>query len=380
MIIKNGMVLTDEFIFKKTDVKVENGKISEIGSNLICASHEEVVDAGGKYVVPGLVDTHMHAAVKRTFIDFVDDTYEKIASYEASHGTTSLVPALSAAKKEKLLACIDYMNECIEREDCGCAKIRGIHMEGPFFAPEYKGAHLPENIRIPSLDEMTEYCNRAGENLKIMTLAPELPNAEEVIKYAVSKGVCISAGHTNSTYEDILNAMEWGATQGTHLYNAMSAMNHRKPNAVGGLLNSDAKCELICDFFHVHPAVVLLTFKIKGADKINMITDSEIGTGLSDGEYEVNGRTLTVKDKKTYTEDGTIAGGSTCLIDGVRNLVSIGIPLEDAIMTATKNPAESAKIYDEVGSISVGKIADILVLDEELQLEKIILRGQELKR
>ena len=190
-------------------------------------------------------------------------------------------------------------------------------------------------------------------------------------------GVCVSAGHTNSTNEQMKHGFEIGVTQGTHLYNAMSPMNHREPGTVGALLcNSDVKCELICDFVHVHPDVVKLAYGIKGKKKINMITDSEVGAGMPDGEYAVNGRILTVKERKTFTEDGTIAGGSSCLIDCVRNLVSIGIPLEEACMMASKNPAETVGIYNKKGSLSVGKTADIVILNKDLTIKNVILRGK----
>ena len=376
MVIKNGLVLSDDFKFGNIDLQFCNDTITKISNDI--NDDPDIIDATNCYVIPGLIDTHMHGAMGESFLEFKDGTYEKIAAYEASMGTTSLVPALSAAPREKLLRCIEYMTSLSNKKTDGCASLCGIHMEGPFFALKYKGAHLPENIRTPDVDELASYCSAADGFIKIITLAPELENAEEVIKYAVKNNICVSAGHTNATFEDILNAVSWGATQGTHLYNAMSAMNHRNPNAVGGLLYTNTKCELICDFFHVHHAVITITLRLKGIDKINMITDSEVGTGLPDNNYVINGRTLTVKDKKTYTEDGTIAGGSTCLIDGVRNLVSIGIPLADAVKTATKNPAETINKYDKIGSLSVGKTADILIVDKELNLKQVILRGKTL--
>ena len=375
MIIKNGKVLNGNFTFENTDILISGEKIEKIGK----VDGDDVIDASDLYVVPGFVDTHMHSAVGKTFIDFDDETYEKITEFEAKNGTTSLVPAISAAPKEKLFSCIKYMKECSKRKDDKSAKIHGMHLEGPFFSEKYKGAHLPENIRNTDLEEFKEYLEAARGCIKIITLAPELPNADEVIKKAVSSGVCVSIGHTDATYEQVLHAVEIGATQATHLFNAMSPLNHRNLGTVGGILFSHAKPELICDFFHVHKDVIKMVYDIKGADNINMITDSELGTGFDDGEYEVNGRKIIIKDRKTYTEDGTIAGGTSCLIDGVKNLVSIGIPLEDACKMASKNPAQSVGIYDKVGSIAEGKTADIVILDKELNIKNVILRGKVLK-
>lgn len=375
MIIKGGKVLNDDFKFIDADILVNGKHIERI--DLI--DGEDIVDASGCYVVPGFIDTHMHSAVGKTFIDFDDDTYEKITAFEAQNGTTALVPAISAAPKKKLFSCIEYMKNCTQKESDGCAKIYGMHLEGPFFSEKYKGAHLPENIRDTDVKEFEEYLDVAEGCIKIITLAPELPGAEPVIKKAVENSVCVSIGHTNATYEEVLHAVELGATQGTHLFNAMSPMNHRNPGTVGGILFSSAKPEIICDFFHVHKDVVKMVYDLKGSDNINMITDSELGTGFPDGEYTVNGRTIIIKDKKTYTTDGTIAGGTSCLIDGIKNLISIGIPLEEACKMASKNPAETVGIYDKTGSLKEGKLADIVILDKDYNIKNVILRGKLIK-
>ena len=235
--------------------------------------------------------------------------------------------------------------------------------------------HLPENIRNADLAEFQEYEAAAEGLLKIMTMAPELPGADAVISYAAQKNICISIGHTNATYEQTLHGLELGARQGTHLFNAMRGLKHRDPGTVGGILYSDATAELICDFYHVHKDVVKMVYRLKGSDKITMITDCVMGNGLPDGEYMDNGQPLIVKDGKNYTEDGTIAGSSICLIDGVRNLVSIGIPLEEVCKMASRNPAKTIGAYDRIGSIAPGKQADFVILDKQLAIKHVILRG-----
>ncbi len=373
MIIKNGMLLNDDFVFESKDISFSN-KITNIEENIV---GDDIFDATDLYVIPGFVDTHMHGAVGETFLDFNDTTAKKICEFEAKNGTTSLVPALSASTEDKMLASTKNI-VCESKNNYG-AKLMGIHLEGPFFALKYKGAHLTKYIRTPDKAEFDRLFD-AGEGLvKIITLAPELENGLEVIKHITQKGVTVSIGHSNATFKEVMKAFEQGASQTTHTFNAMSPLNHREPGVVGaGMMIKDITCELICDFFHVCPNVVNLLIDIKGADKVTMITDSEVGTGLPDGKYTVNGRTLTVTDQKTYTDDGTIAGGTSVLLDGVKNLVSIGIPLENAVKMATKNGAVAAKIYDRVGSLKVGKDADILILDKNLNIIKVFVNGKEI--
>ncbi|MBR4890964.1 MAG: N-acetylglucosamine-6-phosphate deacetylase [Clostridia bacterium] len=372
MIIKNGLVLTDNFSFEKIDIFTENSIIKSLGNENGCD-----INAENCYIIPGLIDTHFHGMMGESFLGYTEDTFSKIASFTAKNGTTTIVPAISAAPKEVLLDSIEYANKYINKEFENCSKMVGIHLEGPFFSESYKGAHLPENIRNPKAQEFMEYANKANGNLKIITMAPELPGADEVIKCAAKENVCVSVGHTDASSEDVKHAAEIGAKQCTHLFNAMRGLNRREPGTVGGALSTNMKVELICDFFHVHPDVIRFVYRLKGADKINMITDSVAGFGLPDGEYFLDGSKKIVRNKHCYTENGTtIAGGSSNLIDGIRNLVSIDIPLEDAVKMATKNPAETVGIYDKVGSITPGKQADILILNKDLSINKIILRGK----
>ena len=377
MVIKNGTLLNENFEFIKADISF-GVKIDKIGSDL---NGEMTYDASDCYIVPGLVDTHMHGAVGENFLEFTESTISQICEFEAKNGTTSLVPALAAATEEKMKQAernivLAVKHRASKVSEDAVAKIMGIHLEGPFFSLQYKGAHLPENIRIPSIEELDRLVD-AGEGLvKIITMAPELENGYEVIRHAVERDITVSVGHTQASYEEALEAFAAGATQTTHTFNAMSPLNHRNPGVVGSaMMNEAARCELICDFFHVHKDVVKLLYTIKGSERIIMVSDSERGAGMPDGEFIVSGRKIIVKDRKTYAEDGVIAGGSTVLLDGVRNLVSIGIPLAQAVKMASKNGAVSAGIYDRVGSLAVGKNADILILDKNLNVKNVFVNG-----
>ncbi|MBR5271323.1 MAG: N-acetylglucosamine-6-phosphate deacetylase [Clostridia bacterium] len=371
----NAKVLGDDFTFKNASVEVENGVFTKIDESNSTGD----IDVEGKYIIPGLIDTHMHSAMGKTFIDFDDETNDIIFGLEAKMGTTSLCPAISAAPTKKMLGCIKNLVE-YERKD-GSARCMGIHLEGPYFAVEYKGAHLPENIRKPTVEE-TKTLIEAGKGMvKIITMAPELEGAKESIELLRENNVVVSIGHTNATYEQAIKGIDMGATQSTHTFNAMSGLNHRKPGTVGAVLGDDrVKCEFICDFFHVSPHVVKMAYKLKGEDNINIITDSELGTGLGDGEYEVNGRKIIVKNGETRTEDGTIAGGTSFLIDGVRNMVSIGVPLESAVKMASLNPAKTLGEDDKIGSIKEGKWADFIILDNDLNICDVYIGGERVER
>ncbi len=374
MYIKNGVILRENFKFLKGSISFSDKILSFDGKY----ENEPYFDAEGCYVIPGLIDTHMHAAVGETFIDFTPGTAEKICSFEAKCGTTTLIPTLSAAREEKMTEAIKYIVGESKKHLSGCTKISGIHLEGPFFSQKYKGAHLPENIRIPTASEFDRLYNASEGLVKIITMAPELENGIEVVKHIAEKGVAVSVGHSDADFETACLAFDAGALRTTHTFNAMSPLNHRKPGVVGAAMSrSDVSCELICDFFHVHSDVVKLLYSTKGSDRITVITDSEVGTGMPDGKYEVNGRFLTVEDGKTYTEDGTIAGGTSVMLDGVKNLVSIGIPLEDAVKCASINAAKAARLESTVGSLEIGKCADIVVLDKELRVIKVFIDGNE---
>ncbi len=375
MIIKGARVLDKNFEFIKSDVLVVGGKIKEIAENI---DGDDIIDADGCYLVPGFIDTHMHGAMNQTFFEISDiESFKKICAYEAGKGTTTLVPAVSCLPLKELLNIIRCLKKFYKKDIDGSASFDGIHIEGPYISTEYKGAIKQENIRKPDILEIKQLIEEGEGMVKIMTIAPEVEGAKEAIEYLTQNGVVASLGHTNATFEEAEKAISWGAKQCTHLYNAMRPMKHRDSGATGAFLyNDNLKCELIADFFHVDPAVCKITYRAKGKDKINLITDSATATGCPDGVYIYGGRKINVVDGKPRLEDGTISGGTACLLDEVKNLVSIGVPLEDACLMASKNPAESVGIYNEKGSIEEGKIADMLILDKDLNLKSVILRGK----
>lgn len=367
MIIRNGKVFQEDGTFKVQDIYVENHKIAA-GEDEI--SDKTVVDAQGLLVIPGLVDIHSHGAFGHDFSDADAEGLKIILKYEKSHGITSYCPTSMTLPKEELKSIFSTIKEVEGMEDG--AAVQGINMEGPFLDPKKKGAHVEAHIRRPDAGFFRELNAYSGNTVKLVTLAPNVEGAMEFID-EVHDEVCISLGHTAADYEIASEAMKRGAHHITHLYNAMMPLAHRDPGLIGAAAD-DSECmvELICDGLHIHPSVVRATFCMFGPERVVLISDSMMATGMADGTYQLGGQEVTMKDRKATLKDGTIAGSATNLFDCMKKAVSFGIPVSEAVFAATRNPAKSIGIYDKVGSLSVGKEADILLVTEELELEKVL--------
>lgn len=366
MIIKGGLVYQEDKTFGKKDLYIENGKIVE---RLEEVSDRSAVDAEGLYVLPGLVDVHSHGAVGCDFSDGDLEGLRKILAYEYSCGVTSYCPTSMTIDTEKLRGIFKTMGDFTEGP--GMAHVAGINMEGPFLDVNKKGAHLEEYILAPDAEFFRE-CNQAsGNKIRLVTLAPNVEGAMEFIE-ELHQEVVISLGHTAADYDTAKAALKAGANHVTHLCNAMMPLEHRKPGLIGAA-SEDENCspELISDGIHVHESMVRAVFKMFPG-RVVLISDSMRATGMADGTYELGGQQVTVKGKLATLENGTIAGSATNLYDCMRTAVSFGIPKEEAIAAATMNPAKSIGIYGEVGSLTPGKRADVVLADQELNLVRVL--------
>ena len=371
MILKNALVMDEDFCLKELDIRIENEKITEIGKGL---SGNDVLDFTGRYILPGFIDTHIHGAYGIRIDDAVGD-YNRITEFEASQGVTAIAITTDTAEFTDILEQIE--RAVVISEKCKGTKIVAIHAEGPFLSQSKKGAMSPEYILAPDNEKLDKMIEAGKGMLKLITIAPDNDGSIEFIHYAKSKGLMVSMGHTDADYETALAAIDAGATQLTHTFNAMRAINHREPGVLGAVFeNESVKCEVICDYIHLHPAIIKMIYKIKGADKINMISDSGTAAGLDISGFIVNGVKRYIKDGVVRLADGTIAGSARTLLDGVKNLISSGIPLEDVSKMASLNPAKTLGIDDETGSIAVGKLADLVVLDKDLNVCETFINGK----
>lgn len=368
-VLKNGRVLTQQG-FVQTDLVLEDGKILSVGATELPGE-----ELAGKLVLPGLVDIHTHGCAGGDHLDGDREKTAAICHCMAKNGTTSVLATIMTQSRDTLLRGAENARACAGTVPG--AKLRGIYLEGPFFCHQFKGAQHPQYLLEPEDALIDQLQAASGNMLRIVSLAPELPGALDFI--ARRKDTRLFVGHTATDYDTARAAFAAGATGLTHTFNGMQPMHHRKPGAiVAAMEQQDAFCECICDGFHVHPAMVALLYRSVGRERFCMISDSLRPAGLPDGEYTSGGQKVTVSDGKAYLEDGTIAGSTTNLLQEVRNLVAWGIcSLEDAVYAASAVPARAAGIFDVAGSIAPGKDADLLVLDEALNLEKTILSGED---
>ena len=371
MIIKNGSVYQEDKTFAKKDLYIEDGRIVE---SLDQVSDRTQVDAEGLLVLPGLIDVHSHGAMGYDFSDGDMEGLKEVLAYEYAHGITTYCPTSMTIEKEairKIFHEIASLPEGVLPDGRRMSHVAGINMEGPFLDVSKKGAHRAECIMTPDIDFFRE-CNKAcGKMIRLVTLAPNTEGAMEFIR-ELHDEVVISLGHTGADYDTAKKALEAGACHVTHLFNAMMPLSHRAPGLIGAAAE-DENClaELICDGIHVHESMVRAAFKLFPG-RIVLISDTMRAAGMENGTYDLGGQQVTVNGKLATLADGTIAGSVTNVYDGMRTAVSFGIPIEEAVAAATMNPAKSIGIYEEVGSLTPGKRADVLLADKELNLVKVI--------
>ncbi len=371
MQIINGQVFDLKEGFVSRDVYTDGAYIAENSGD------DVVVDAADCYVIPGLVDVHFHGCVGAEFSEAVPEDLQKIADFELSEGVAYICPAGMTLPEDQLTA-ICRTTAAHRKNNSGGAEVVGVHLEGPFLCMAKKGAqnaaylHEPDAAMLRRLQDAAEGC------VKMVTLAPEEPNAMEFIKAAVDMGITVSLGHTVAGYDIASAAYAAGASHATHLYNGMPSLHHREPAIIGAAFDGGARVELICDGVHIHDSVVRLTFAMFGADRVVLVSDSLRAAGMPDGTYPFGGQYIEVHGNRATIagHPETLAGSVTSLMGCLRKAVEFGIPLADAVRAASLNPAAAIGIDNRAGSIEVGKEASIVLLDKkDLSVRTVIFKG-----
>ncbi|MGN1159920.1 MAG: N-acetylglucosamine-6-phosphate deacetylase [Lachnospiraceae bacterium] len=369
MRIQNGLVFHKEYGFQREDLELEEGIIKGISSDLGTTKEQEILDASGCYVIPGLVDVHFHGCAGHDFCEGTQEAIQAIEQYELHHGITTICPATMTLSEERLTeicrAAAVYGGNCL----------KGIHLEGPFLSEAKKGAQNAAYLHAPDAGMVRRLKEASGDLVRLVSIAPELPGATECIVECASQ-VRFSVAHTQADYETALHAMQLGAMHVTHLYNAMPPFTHRAPGVIGAAFDSGADVELICDGIHIDPCVVRATFRLFTEEHVVLVSDSMMATGMADGAYELGGQPVDVRGNRATLADGTIAGSATNLYDCMMTAIRMGIDPVAAVRAATYNPAKSVGLEHVCGSICEEMPADLLIVDRDWKLKHVIKGGK----
>lgn len=369
LVVRGGTVLAPDGR-RRADVAIVGGRIESVGADL--APGDTEIDAAGRLVAPGLVDLQVNGGWGH---DVTSDggAMWPLAERLARHGVTAFLPTVVTSPPH----CADDALAALAAppvDHLGATPL-GLHLEGPMIAPARRGAHRAEHIRLPDTDLVAGWSRDGG--VTMVTLAPELAGAREVIRALVARGVVVAAGHSDATVDDVRAGVEAGVTQVTHLFNAMAPFTHRAPGLVGAALaRGDLTVGLIVDGHHVHPTAVAAAWNAKGADGITLVSDSVAALGLPAHEHRLGDRAVLVDGETVRTSDGTLAGSAITLLDGVRNLVRFtGCPVDDALRAATATPARVIRSPDR-GRLSPGAHGDLVVLTDDLEVVTTIVGGR----
>ncbi|MDR1971280.1 MAG: N-acetylglucosamine-6-phosphate deacetylase [Treponema sp.] len=386
--LHNATVMTGYTLMEHCAVLIEDGKIADVFSEKRFnqkhfAPDTEIIDAGGNFIVPGFIDTHIHG-----FGGFGTDDANGPDGTEAilemsrrlvDYGVTAFNPTLYPSEPEDMLKAVSAVSGAMGREQG--ARIMGLHLEGPFLSPERPGVMKAGSIMAVDVPFMEKLWEASQGRIINMTVAPELKDMRELALFCLKKGIILQAGHTDAKYENMVEGMQAGILHATHLFNAMSRMDHRNPNAVGAvLIHPEISCEIIADGFHIHPDLLKLLLRDKPVEKIVLITDALKPAEQESGPLFANGEEVVFQDgifrRKT---DGVIAGSSLTMIRGVRNLVNFGFSLEEALKTASYNPAHVMR-YSMKGAIIPGYDADLTIIDSDFRVLAVLCGGIVKKR
>jgi N-acetylglucosamine-6-phosphate deacetylase len=379
-VLQGTLILSDR-LMPAGQVVVEDGIIVDLAEE--ARGYWPTSDFGDHYIAPGFIDVHVHGIAGVDTMDGSQESLRCMAERLAAHGVTGFLPTTMTESLDITKRAVHHVQEFmtlqtrVTGEAPVGARALGIHLEGPWISPRYKGAQNEQHILAPEEGMVRSILETARGAVKIVTLAPELPGADRTIRLLREAGIYVSIGHTGATYTQALEAVHLGATQVTHCFNAMTGLNHRKPGVVGAaLLSYELVAELIADGVHVHPDVMRLLIRVKGRDRVMLITDAMSATEFPDGTYALGGQEVFVRDGEARLADGTLAGSTLVLDQAVRNLIRLcPLSLVDVVYMASATPAAAIGLGTHKGKICVGYDADLTILDGTLHPRGVIIGG-----
>lgn len=371
---KNSWILTEEGKVK-TNLLIEDGKIVKIG-DFDAEGLVELED--DKIVVPGFIDQHIHGAAGSDAMDGTKEDLSKIACALAKEGTTTFLATTMTQSPANIDKALTAVKEYIEEAPEEGAEILGVHLEGPFISKDFIGAQPLEYVAEPKVEVFKHYEEVSGNNIKLVSMAVEVEGAEDLVSYLASKGIVASIGHSNAKYADVEKAIKAGASNVTHTYNAQKPIHHREVGTVGAaMLFDELTCEAICDGIHLSGPAIKLLWKNKPADKFVLITDAMRAKHMPDGVSELGGQVVIVKNGEARLENGTLAGSVLRMNNAVKNVMRfLDTDLETTVKYASANPAKNLGVYDKMGSIKEGKLANLVVVDKDVNVYQTIRCGK----
>ncbi|WP_114474343.1 N-acetylglucosamine-6-phosphate deacetylase [Halanaerobium sp. DL-01] len=370
-------ILAESEILENYALLIKSEKIKKIVRKEDMKSDIKVKDLGNKIIIPGLIDLHIHGAAGYDVMDGDYDSLKEISNYLCENGVTSFLATTLTAPLEKIENAVKTV-ELAKKNGLEGAKILGVYLEGPYLTEEHKGAHPVEFMREIKIEEIDKLLKKYGELIKVIALAPEKENALAAVEYLKEKGIKTAIAHTDASYEETKAAIEKGAVISTHTFNGMRGMHHREAGTAGAVMDSDKIfAELIADKIHVSPAVIRILYKLKGKEKLYLVSDCMRAGGLEDGQYKLGELSVKVEEGITRTESGSLAGSTLKMKDAVLNIKDAAeIDLFEAVKFATLVPAKAIGLQNNIGSISEGKNADLTVIDDNLNIYLTVVDGQ----